>query len=73
MVHRSFEYSPKVFICVNIVVEFYSWFNFDFSLFFSMLMQYSIWFTGLLYMVILYMVINIKQRKIKIKPRIKLN
>ena len=45
---------------IHVVVQFYPWYNFDFPLFFSMLI-YDIY------------IMNIKQRKIKIEQGIKLN
>ena len=45
---------------IYVVVQFYPWFNFDFPLFFF-------------YANTVYMLITIRQRKIKIEPRVRLN
>ena len=42
---------------IHVVVQFYTWFNFDFLLFYPIVIYDN----------------DIKQRNIKIKPRIKLN
>ena len=44
---------------IYVVVQFYPWFNFDFPLFLGCMLMYAI--------------MNLEQRKIKIKPRTKLN